>query len=379
MNAFVLDEDHLVFRDNIRKFAREKFTPGQLERAASTQYPRAELRELAAAGLTALAVPEEHGGQGADLLALGLAAEELGYACSTMALSYFFVNVQTSFFSAHAPAAVREEWLPKLISGEAIGCTALTEPGTGSDASALTCRAERVEGGWKLYGEKSSITQAPHADVAAVIAQTDPGERAKGIGAFVVPLDDPTISRQSFVDPGCKPIGRGAITFDGTFVPDSYVMLEPGTGFHGIMREFDLTRTLIGLMVIGTAQRAVDMTVEYTKQRTTFGQPLAVNQGVQFPLAEHSTYISAVRALAYQTLGLRMAGQPHTTQAAMLKWWAPQVAMAAVNDCVVLHGHIGWSEEMPLQAMLRDVSGYQIGDGTPQIQKMIIARDLYGR
>ncbi|WP_435224483.1 acyl-CoA dehydrogenase family protein [Streptomyces sp. Tue6028] len=379
MNAFILDEDHLVFRDNIRKFAREKFTPGQLERAACTEYPRAELRELAAADLTALAVPEELGGQGADLLALGLAAEELGYACSTMALSYFFVNVQTSFFAAHAPAAVRDEWLPKLISGEAIGCTALTEPGTGSDASALTCRAERVEGGWKLYGEKSSITQAPHADVAAVIAQTDPGKRAKGIGGFVVPLDDPTISRQSFVDPGCKAIGRGAITFDGTFVPDSHVMLEPGTGFHGIMREFDLTRTLIGLMVIGTAQRAIDMTVEYTKIRTTFGQPLAVNQGVQFPLAEHTTYISAVRALAYQTLGLRMAGQPHTAQAAMLKWWAPQVAMAAINDCVVLHGHIGWSEEMPLQAMLRDVSGYQIGDGTPQIQKMIIARDLYGR
>ncbi|MBU3067025.1 acyl-CoA dehydrogenase family protein [Nocardia sp. NEAU-G5] len=379
MNAFVLDEDHLVFRDNIRKFAREKFIPGQLARAASTEYPRAELRELADAGLTALAVPEELGGQGADLLALGIAAEELGYACSTMALAYFFVNVQTSFLAAHAPAAVREEWLPTLISGEAIGCTALTEPGTGSDASALTCRAERVEGGWKLYGEKSSITQAPHADFAAVIAQTEPGKRAKGIGAFAVPLNDPTIARQAFHDPGCKAIGRGALTFDGTFVPDSHVMIEPGGGFHGIMREFDLTRTLIGLMVIGTAQRAIDMTVEYTKQRTTFGQPLAVNQGVQFPLAEHSTYITAVRALAYQTLGLRMAGEPHTAQAAMLKWWAPQVAMAAINDCVVLHGHIGWSEEMPLQAMLRDVSGYQIGDGTPQIQKMIIARDLYAR
>ncbi|NNH70930.1 acyl-CoA dehydrogenase [Nocardia uniformis] len=379
MNPFILDEDHLTFRDSVRKFARDKFMGSFPERAASEAYPRAELKKFAEAGLTALCVPEAQGGQGADLLALGLAGEEIGYADSALACMYFFSNVQTNILAAMGPAAVQREWLPRLISGDAIACTALTEPGAGSDASALTCRAEKVAGGWKLYGEKSSITQAPHADIAIVIAQSDPAKRTKGIGAFVVPLDDPTVARQAFRDPGCKPIGRGALTFDGTFVPDSYVMAEPGGGFQMIMKEFDLTRTLIGLMVIGTAQRAIDMTVEYTKQRTTFGVPLAMNQGVSFPLVEHTTHLTAVRALAYQTLGLRMAGQPHTAQAAMLKWWAPQVAFAAINDCVVLHGHVGWSEEMPLQAMLRDVSGYQIGDGTPQIQKLIIARELFMR
>lgn len=145
------------------------------------------------------------------------------------------------------------------------------------------------------------------------------------------------------------------------------------------MAQFDLSRTLIALTCVGSAQRALDSAAAYSRDRTAFGKPLAANQGVSFPIAEHTTYLEAVRALAYRTLGLRMAGQPHTTQAAMLKWWAPRAAFAAIQEAVVLHGQVGWSDEMPLQSLLRDISGYQIGDGTPQIQKIIIARDVIGR
>jgi cyclohexanecarboxyl-CoA dehydrogenase len=211
-----------------------------------------------------------------------------------------------------------------------------------------------------------------------VLAQTEPGSKSRGIGAFLV-RRDASVSSQNFEDPGFKPLGRGSITMDSTFVPDDHLLAPPGSGFAMVMHEFDLSRTLIAMVCVGSAQRALDSAIAYSRERTTFGRPIAANQGVSFPIAEHATYLAAVRALALETLGSREAGRPHTTQAAMLKWWAPRVAFAAIQESVVLHGQVGWSDELPLQALLRDVSGYQIGDGTPQIQKMIIARALIGR
>lgn len=378
MTAFVLDTDHLEFQRTVRHFARTEFLGGYLERAARTDFPRTELKKLAEAGLTALTLAEENGGQGADLLAMGLACEEIAYADPNCGYIVFSTNSLVSLLGRHPSAAVRE-WAPRVAAGDILGCWAVTEPGTGSDAGAMRTKAERVPGGWRLTGEKTSVTQAPHADIAIVLAQTDPVLRAKGIGCFLVRTDDPAVSSQNFADPGFRPLGRGSITMDGVFVPDELLISEPGRGFGDIMAEFDLSRTLIALLTVGSAQRALDMAAAYARNRTSFGKPLAAYQGVSFPIAEHATYLAAVRALAYQTLGLRMAGKPHTTQAAMLKWWAPKVAFAAIQEAIVLHGQVGWSDELPLQALLRDVSGYQIGDGTPQIQKLIIARDILGR
>lgn len=376
---FVLDEDHLEFRDTVRRFARNTFLDGALSRAMSTEYPRRELAQLAESELLGLCVPERFGGQGATELSLGIACQELSYADTTCGYLAFGANVAAGILSSYGTEKVTREWLPRLIDGAAVACIALTEPESGSDAAAMRTRATRVQSGWRLRGEKTSVTQAVHADIALVIAQTDPERGTKGTAMFLVPLGDPTISIHGFTDPGFKPLSRGSITMDGTFVPEECLLGEVGHGFRVIMREFDLTRTLLALMVAGTAQRAIDMAVEYAKQRTAFGRPIAANQGVSFPIAEHSTYLAAVQALAFHTLGLRMAGLPHTTQAAMLKWWAPEVAFNAIKDAIVLHGHTGWSDEMPLQAMLRDVSGILIGDGTPQIQKTIIARELIGR
>ena len=287
--------------------------------------------------------------------------------------------MSNALLATHGSEEVHQRWVTRGIAGEAVICLALTEPGAGSDAASLSTKATRVDGGWRISGEKTSITQAVHADVAIVIAQTNPGSGGKGIGMFLVDMADPGVSTQPIRDPGFKPLGRGSIFLDDVFVPDSHVLGEIGRGFGMVMHEFDLSRTLIALMNIGTAQHALDMAIEYSKQRQTFGRPLAANQGVSFVIAEHSTYVSAVRALGYHALGLRMAGQPHTSEAAMLKWWGPLVAHNAIRDCIVLHGQVGWSDEMPLQAMLRDVSGCMIGDGTPQIQKLVIARELIGK
>ena len=205
-----------------------------------------------------------------------------------------------------------------------------------------------------------------------------PRTPAGGSTAFLVELDD-TVSRQRFKDPGWRPVGRGALTFDGTFVPTENRLSEEGRGFHRVMGLFDLSRPVIALMACGAAQRALDMTIEYVKARSAFGRTISHFQGVSFVLAEHDTRLELTRALGYRTIGLRMAGLPHTRQAAMLKWWGPSTAVEAIHDCVLLHGHVGWSEELPLQQLMRDVSGMEIGDGTPQIQKLVIARQLLGR
>jgi cyclohexanecarboxyl-CoA dehydrogenase len=377
-SAFVLDEDHRSFQKNVRKLARSEFYDGYLDRARSTAFPDAALKTLVDGGLANLSLSEELGGQGADLLALGIACEEISYADPNLGYVFFSTNSLVTLLSEHSSGAV-QEWGARVARGEALGCWGVTEPGAGSDATAMVTKAERGDGGWYLSGEKTSVTLATHADVAIVLAQSEAGSRAVGIGCFLVVLDQDTVSSQSFDDPGFVPLGRGSISMDRTFVPDDLVLSQPGKGFGEIMSEFDLSRTLIALAVVGGAQRAIDMTVAYVKERTSFGKPLSSYQGVSFPLAEHATYLTAVRALAYQTLGLRSAGLPHTTEAAMLKWWAPRVAFSAIQECVVLHGQVGWSNELPLQALLRDISGYQIGDGTPQIQKIIIARALLGR
>jgi cyclohexanecarboxyl-CoA dehydrogenase len=376
---FTLSEDHLAFQQSVRTLARSRYADSMLARSQSEKFPLPEFAELGDAGLLGLLISESAGGQGGDVLAVGIAVEELAYADPAIAYLAFAANVSNALLAAHGSEEVHQRWVTRGIAGEAVICLALTEPETGSDAANLATRATRVDGGWRISGEKTSITQAVHADVAIVVAQTEPGSGGKGIGMFLVDMADPAVTAQAIRDPGFKPLGRGSIFLDDVFVPNSHVLGEIGRGFGMVMHEFDLSRTLIALMNIGTAQRALDMAIEYSKQRQTFGRPLAANQGVSFVIAEHSTYVSAVRALGYHALGLRMAGQPHTSEAAMLKWWGPLVAHNAIRDCIVLHGQVGWSDEMPLQAMLRDVSGCMIGDGTPQIQKLVIARELIGK
>lgn len=368
-------EEHDLFRESVRGFARSRLAAGYLQRAESDEFQLEVSKTLGAQGLLGLLVSPDHGGQGADEIAVGIACEELAWADFNACYLAFSAAVSGRLLDEHC--AVGPEWLPRIMDGTEFVALGLTEPGTGSDAAALTTRAERVEGGWRLYGEKSSITGAAHATAAITFARTG-GPGARGVTAFLVPLGD-SVGRQTFRDPGFRPLGRGALSFDGTFVPDDHIVGQENRGFHLVMQEFDFTRALIGLMAIGAAQRALDMTIAYTTERHAFGNPIASYQGVSFKVAEHDTMLEAARALCYRALALRSAGRPHTKEAAMVKWWVPRLAFDAIQDCIVLHGHVAWSDELPLQQLLRDVSGMQIGDGTPQIQKLVIARHLFGR
>ncbi len=378
-NPFLFTDEHEEFRQSVRGLARSRFSGSYLEGAKSEKYPVAALRQLGDAGITGLLVDVEDGGQGADPITLGIAVEEVSHANLTVGYLVFASTVACDVIARHASPTAKTKWLPGLLSGDVISALALTEPESGSDAAAMRMTAVRTEGGWILSGEKTSVTAAVHAHVDIVFAKTDPLAGARGVTAFLVDTNDPTVTSHPFDDPGGKPLGRGSVALDGTFVADDHVLGAAGDGFRIVMSEFDLTRTLIGLILVGGAQCALDITAGYVTQRQAFGQPISRFQGVSFPIAEHTTFVEALRMLSYRSLGLRSAGLPHSREAAMVKWWGPEVAFNTIKDCIVLHGHVAYSDEMPLQAMLRDVTGYFIGDGTPQIQKLVIARDVLGR
>ncbi|HET6302693.1 acyl-CoA dehydrogenase family protein [Microbacterium sp.] len=358
--------------------------------ARSDRFPWELARALGEQGLLGLGTSEEHGGMGrlGDELTrvhLGIVHEELAYANFYLAQIAYTSNLTAPLLERFLPADLAAEWVPGIVRGEHIVALGLTEPGSGSDAAAMRMRARRVDGGWQLTGEKTSITFAPHAKGMITFARAedytdaDGNPRKGGITCFLVPLDSPGVEIQTFDDPGWKPLGRSAVFLDDVFVPDTQVLGAVGAAFRMVMSEFDYTRSVIGFMSTGVARKALDLTIQHTRDRHTFGKPIAAYQGVSFPIAEAATKLEAARWLTYRALSLADAGEPYTKEAAMVKWWTLDVSLQTIHDCIIAHGHTGYSEEMPLQSMLRDVSGLEIGEGTPQIQKLIVARALIGR
>jgi cyclohexanecarboxyl-CoA dehydrogenase len=370
---FAFTDEHELFRDTIRAFARDKFASGYHARAQRKEFPASEYQLMVDQGLLGLTLPEGLGGEGGDPMAYAIAMEELSWADVNLADLILLPTIAVLLL-ADTGVALAERIAAGVAGGTRRIGLGLTEPGAGSDAGNLRTRAVPERGGWRLHGEKTSVTSAPHLDCAVVFATTPAG----GSTAFLVELDD-TVSRQRFNDPGLHPVARGSLTFDGTFVPAANRLSEEGRGFQKIMHVFDLSRSIVALMACGAAQRAIDMTVDYVKERHAFGRSISNYQGVSFTLAESDTHLELTRTLAYRAIGLRMAGRPHTREAAMVKWFGPERAVQAIHDCVILHGHYGWSEELPLQQLMRDVSSMEIADGTPQIQKLVIARRLLGR
>jgi cyclohexanecarboxyl-CoA dehydrogenase len=376
--AFVFSAEHQAFEESVATLARREFHDGYLARATSEEMCWPELKRLGRHGLLGLSLPEELGGQDADPITLGIACEQLARADFNLSYLVFDSELATAVLGG-LPAEVSHPLIQAVTAGEAVLALALTEPRGGSDASGTTLRARPVDGGYRLSGEKTSVTLGMHASHAIVVATADPSLESRGTRRLLVALDDPSVAKQRFADPGLRPLSRAGLSFDETFVPASHELSATGSALGAQLSDFDLTRTLLGLMVLGAARRAMDATVEWVRQRQAFGEPIASFQGVSFTLAEHDTQLEAARWLCYRALGLRATGMPHTREAAMCKWWAPRLAVQAINDCIVLHGHVGWSTELPLQQLLLDVSGLQIGDGTPQIQKLVIARKLIGR
>lgn len=373
---FELNDEQRSFRDSVRSFARSQLAPDYLPRSKSAEFPWEAHRQVAELGVLGLLAGAEWSGVEPDFLAAGVAIEELAYADFNVANCAIPVMITTSIITQHAEPAIRDRWLPPLISGEKLVALGLTEPDVGSDAGALRTTAVATSDGWRITGEKTSITAVPHAAGCIVFARIS-GQR--GVSAFFVDLTAPGIEMGLIPDSGWLPVGRGTISLADVEVPREALIGVEGGGFHTVMNNFDFTRPLLALTGIGTAQACLDETAAYVRERHAFGAPLAKFEGISFPLAEHATYLEAARLLSYKALSARDAGRPHTTEAAMSKWLGPFSATRAVHDCLLMHGHYGYSTESPFEQRLRDVMAVELADGTAQVQKIIIARELYGR
>ena len=371
-----LTEEQQAFVETARRFAREKVAPGYMRREQEGVVDRALVREMGALGLIAPELPEALGGLGAPSVTSGLIAEEIGYADINVAYLQILGSLNGKIIASYASPALASVWIPRLVAGEAIVCIGLTEPRGGSDAAHLALSARRHGDHYVLKGEKSSISMADQADAVVVFARTgSAAEGAKGVSAFLVPMKTKGVSTSRFNDLGSKAIGRSSIFFDDVIVPVENRLADEGKGFVQVMQGFDFSRALIGLQVLGAAQASLDESWCYVQERQAFGGPIGRNQGVTFPLAEAETLVAATRQLCLHTLALRDAGQPHTAEAAMCKWLAPKTAVDVIHQCLLTHGHYGWSLDLPHQQRLRDVMGLEIGDGTAQIMKMIVARE----
>ena len=379
MLSFAFAEEHEQLRRTLLGYAEDALLPEYNARAKRSRIPEAVRKDLAAMGVLGIGLPEQYGGSGAeDPIALGIATEALAYGDVNVAA----LPVQTGLTGVQladlADEEARAHWIGRITAGEAEVAIALTEPESGSDAAALRTVARPVDGGWRLSGRKASITHAMTADAAVVYAR-EPGSRAhQGVSAFLVDLSASGVAREGMTDMGMRPLARGDLVLDDVFVPEGHLCGTYGSGFAQVMGKFDFSRAALGLLCLGAAQRSLHEAATYATQRHAFGRPIAAFQGVSFPLAEHATTLEAARWLCYRTLWLRSVGRRHTSEAAMSKWWAPKVAKEAIEAAITTVGHGAYSEELPLQARLRDVFGYLIADGTAQIQKLIIATDLIG-
>ena len=374
--SFDLNDDQLAFQETARRFAREKLAPGYQRREVEGRIDRALVREMGALGLIAPELPEEMGGLGTPSLTSGLIAEAIGYADVNAAYIQILGSLNGKIIAGHARPELAQQWLPRLVSGEVIVAIGLTEPRGGSDAANLALSARRSGDTYILKGEKSSISMADQADAVVLFARTGtPESGAHGVSAFLVPMNTPGVTTLRYNDLGSKAIGRSSIFFDDVVIPTQNRLADEGAGFVQVMQGFDFSRALIGLQVLGSAQASLDESWAYVQERKAFGAPLSKNQGVTFPLAEAETMVEATRQLCYRTLALKDAGKPHTAEAAMCKWLAPKTAVDVIHQCLLTHGHYGWSLDLPHQQRLRDVMGLEIGDGTAQIMKLIIARE----
>jgi cyclohexanecarboxyl-CoA dehydrogenase len=375
--GFSPEQEELV--RTLRQFARKDLAPRSAQWDRSGEFPWEAWRRMGELGLLGLRVPAVHGGQESDYVTFGIAMEEIGRGDFSCTYGLQLAGLAGEILGRSAPAELQARWLPSTARGETVIALALTEPGAGSDAANLACRAERAGDGYVITGEKSGISLGMVAQAAIVFARTDPAGRARGVTAFLVPLDLPGVSRSPLRDMGTRAIGRAVLAFDHVRVPASHRLGEEGTGFYQVMQGFDYNRIGIALACLGVAQQSVEETMGYVRERKAFGQALARFQGVSFAIAEAATHLEACRWLCYRALWLADQGRPHTKESAMTKWWGPRLAVETIHQCLLLHGHYGYTDELPFAQRMRDVIGLEIGDGAAEVMKMIVARELMGR
>jgi butyryl-CoA dehydrogenase len=379
-DLFYLTDDQRAIRDLARKIARERILPYAARYDEAEAYPEEAMRAIADSGLYGIWVPEEYGGGAMGCLALSLVQEEIAYACAATATNYGATPLGGLPIVIAGTEEQRKKYLPRLATGEITAAYSLSEPGAGSDAAGLRTRAERRGDRYVLNGSKQWCSNGDHAGVLTVFATVDPAKRAKGVTAFLI-------------EPGMRGFSVGkkerklgirasptvALHFTDCEVPVAQRLGAEGEGFEIAMKTLDVTRPATGAMAVGVAQAALDAAVGYAKERQQFGQPIAAFQGIQFMLADMAMQVHAARLMVHHAARQVDAGiTGNTYEASMAKCWAGDAAMKVATDAVQVFGGYGYTREFPVERFFRDAKIMQIYEGTNQIQRVVIARELLG-
>ncbi len=379
MLNFSFSEEQEYFRNMLREFAKEELLPNYTKWDREGITPRHLWKKLGELGVNGLRIPVEYGGSGADCVTTGIAAEEIGRGDFNLTYAVMLNGLIGEIINNHASEELKQEWLPKIVSGEKIIGIAITEPAAGTDAGGIKTTAVRKGDVYVLNGEKSGISVATCGDAFIIFAKTNPELGNRGISAFIVPADLPGLEVKGYEDLGNIPVGRGSIYLSDVEVPVENLIGMEDKGFSQVMNGFDLSRLLIGLQCVGAAYQSIDETIEHVKTRHSFGKPLATYQGIQFPIVTHFTQLEFVKWQAYRGLWLRDQGLKHSKESSSVKWLGPKYSVEAIHECLLFNGHYAYTKEMPHEQRLRDVMGLEIGDGTAQANMMVIAKDLFGK
>ncbi|NMO50991.1 acyl-CoA dehydrogenase [Actinoplanes sp. TBRC 11911] len=376
--AYQLPEDHETIRAAVREVCDARVAPNAAEADETGEFPKASYDALRAADFHAPHVPAEYGGAGADALATAIVIEEVARACASSSLIPAVNKLGTMPLLLAGSADLKQRYLPKVASGEAMFSYCLSEPDAGSDAASMTTKAVRDGDFWVLNGVKRWITNAGISEYYTVFAVTDPSARSRGISAFVVEKSDEGVS---FGAPekklGIKGSPTREVYFDNVRIPADRMIGDEGTGFATAMKTLDHTRVTIAAQALGIAQGALDFAKAYVKERKQFGKPVADFQGIQFMLADMGMKLEAARQLTYAAAAKSERGDADLTYfGAAAKCFASDAAMEITTDAVQLLGGYGYTRDYPLERMMRDAKITQIYEGTNQVQRIVMARQL---
>jgi alkylation response protein AidB-like acyl-CoA dehydrogenase len=371
-------EEQALLRRTVREFAEAEIRPFVMEWDEAQQFPMDLLPKLAALGLTGITYDERYGGSGMSAVDYCICIEELARVCPAIALSVAAHNgLCTSHISQFGNDAQKDQYLPRLVRGEVLGAWGLTEAGAGSDAAGMRTTAVKQGNCWAINGAKTFITHGRIGGVMVVIAITDRSKAHRGISAFIVEHGTPGMSAGKKEDKlGMRASDTSEVIFENCRVPAANLLGEEGQGFINTLQVLDAGRIGIAALSVGLAQGAYEAARNYAKERRQFGQPLSAFQAIQWKLADNATRIEAARLLTYRAAQLRDRGSRTTRESYLAKLFARVAAFKAADDCVQIHGGYGFVKDYPAEKYFRDVKLLTIGEGTSEIQRLVIARQL---
>jgi len=375
----ILSQEQQMIRDSVRAFATERLAPNAARWDRECTFPSDALKEMAAMGLFGVTIPEQWGGAGLDYVSLALALEEIAAGDGSTSTITSVQTLVCNIFNGYASDAQKNDFLKPLAQGQMLGCFCLTEPHTGSDASAITTRAEREGDHYVLNGVKQFITSGKNADVAVVFAVTDKAAGKKGISTLIVPTDTPGYVVTHIEEKlGQHASDTAQIAFENCRVPLSNLLGAEGAGYRIALSNLEGGRICIAAQAVGMARAAFEAALRYAHERSTFGKPIIEHQAVNFRLADMATQIEAARQLVWHAAVLRDAGLPCLKEASMAKLFASEVVEKVCSDAIQIHGGYGYLADFPVERIYRDARVCQIYEGASDIQRMVIGRALAG-